>query len=47
MKNHAVVNALWETFDRFDFAAVASLLHDDFVCDWRRPWVEITGEHDE
>jgi ketosteroid isomerase-like protein len=43
MKNHAVVNALWEAFDRFDFAAVAPLLHDDFVCDWPQSGERIRG----
>lgn len=29
-----VVEALWAAFDRFEFAAVAPLLHDEFVCEY-------------
>ncbi len=29
-----VVETLWAAFDRFEFAAVAPLLHDEFVCEF-------------
>jgi ketosteroid isomerase-like protein len=33
-ENQRLVEKLWGYFDAFDFAAVAPLLHDDFVCEW-------------
>jgi ketosteroid isomerase-like protein len=37
------VEALWQAFDRFDFAAAGNLLHDDFVCEWPQSGEIIRG----
>ncbi len=37
------VRALWAAFDRFDFQAVAPLLHEDFVCEWPQSGERIRG----
>jgi len=42
-ENRRLVEQLWEHFDAFDFAAVAPLLHDDFVCEWPQSRERICG----
>ncbi len=42
-ENQRLVEQLWGHFDRFDFAAVAPLLHDDFVCEWPQMRERIRG----
>ena len=42
-RNREVVTALWDAFDRFDFAAAGNLLHDDFVCEWPQSGELIRG----
>ena len=37
------VETLWAAFDRFDFEAVAPLLHDEFVCEWPQSGEVIHG----
>jgi ketosteroid isomerase-like protein len=37
------VEALWQAFDRFDFAAAGELLDDDFVCEWPQSGEIIRG----
>lgn len=41
--NREVVLALWEAFDRQDFAAAGALLADDFVCEWPQSGELIRG----
>jgi len=41
--NEAIVRAMWATFDRFEFAAAAPLLHDDFTCEWPQSRERIIG----
>ena len=41
--NRELVLALWDAFDRFEFEAVADLLHDDFVCIWTQSGELIRG----
>jgi ketosteroid isomerase-like protein len=38
-----IVEALWDAFDRFDFDAAGTLLHDDFVCEWPQSGERIRG----
>jgi ketosteroid isomerase-like protein len=38
-----LVHAFWAAFDRFEFAAVGPLLHDDFVCEWPQSGELIRG----
>jgi ketosteroid isomerase-like protein len=38
-----MVQSLWSAFDRFEFDAVAELLHDDFICDWPQSRERIRG----
>lgn len=38
-----LVLAFWDAFDRFEFEAVADLLHDDFVCEWLQSGELIRG----
>ncbi len=43
MTHRELVESLWHAFDRFEFAAVADLLHDDFVCEWLQSRERIRG----
>lgn len=46
MTPQELVEALWERFSRLEFAAVAPLLHDDFICEWPQSRERIRGrEH--
>jgi ketosteroid isomerase-like protein len=39
----AVVEALWQAFDTFDFDAAGKLLHDEFVCEWPQSRERVRG----
>lgn len=39
----AIVERLWQAFDRFDFDAAGALLHADFVCEWPQSGELIRG----
>lgn len=41
--NPHTVESLWHAFDRFEFEAVAPLLHDDFVLEWPQSGERIHG----
>ena len=41
--NRHTVESLWHAFDRFEFEAVAPLLHDDFVLEWPQSGERIRG----
>jgi ketosteroid isomerase-like protein len=41
--NKQLVLSMWAAFDRQDFAAAASLLSDDFVCEWPQSGEIIRG----
>ncbi len=43
LTNQQIVESLWAAFDRFAFANVAPLLHDDFVCEWPQSGERIRG----
>ncbi|MEQ8677907.1 MAG: nuclear transport factor 2 family protein [Aggregatilineales bacterium] len=43
LTNRDLVLALWDAFDRFEFEAVADLLHDDFICEWTQSAELIRG----
>jgi ketosteroid isomerase-like protein len=45
-ENRRLVVQLWGNFDAFDFAAVAPLLHDDFVCEWPQTRERMRGRDD-
>lgn len=42
-ESEKVVRALWNAFDRRDFAAAGALLSDDFVCEWPQSGERIRG----
>ena len=37
------IRAMWAALDRFEFEAVAPLLHDEFVCEWPQSRERIVG----